>query len=75
MACPARHNTKTRTNNRRSHHALKPTSLIFCPKCKEKTLPNCVCKNCGTYKGKMIIDVMKGLNKKEKKAKAKEIKQ
>jgi len=33
-----------------------------------------VCPNCGTYKGKTIVDVLKGLDKKEKKAKQKELK-
>lgn len=31
------------------------------------------CPNCGTYKGRAVIDVMKKLNKKEKKAKEKEL--
>ena len=36
-------------------------------------MPHIVCQNCGYYKGKMVIDVMKKLNKKEKKLKEKEI--
>jgi len=75
MALPARHHSKSRTNKRRSHHSLKPLNLISCPKCKEKILANRVCPNCGTYKGKMVIDVLKGLDKKEKKAKQKELKE
>ncbi|HRZ29515.1 MAG TPA: 50S ribosomal protein L32 [Candidatus Paceibacterota bacterium] len=74
MALPARHHSKSRTNKRRSHHALTKVNLVSCPKCKEKVLANCVCPNCGTYKGKMIVDVLKGLDKKEKKAKQKELK-
>ncbi|MFA5230330.1 MAG: 50S ribosomal protein L32 [Candidatus Paceibacterota bacterium] len=74
MALPARHHTKSRTNKRRSHHALTKVNLVSCSKCKEKILANCVCPNCGTYKGKMIVDVLKGLDKKEKKAKQKELK-
>lgn len=74
MALPARHHSKSRTGKRRSHHALTPLNLISCPKCKEKIKPSRVCPNCGTYKGRMVIDVLKGLDKKEKKAKQKELK-
>jgi len=34
-----------------------------------------MCKNCGYYKGRMIVDVLKKLDKKEKKKKQKEIKE
>jgi len=74
MALPARHHSKSRTGKRRSHHAISTKNLVSCPKCKEQILPSRVCSNCGTYKGKVVIDVLKGLDKKEKKAKQKEIK-
>lgn len=34
-------------------------------------MPHMACPQCGTYKGREVIDVMKALNKKERKAKAK----
>ncbi len=74
MALPARHHTKSRTNKRRSHHGLDTQNLINCPKCKEPALPHKICGNCGTYKGKVMVDVLKGLDKKEKKAKQRELK-
>lgn len=61
--------TRGHTGNRRSHHALKAAQFIVCPKCKAETLPHTVCVNCGTYKGRMVIDVMAKINKKEKKQK------
>jgi large subunit ribosomal protein L32 len=36
-------------------------------------LPHTVCQNCGTYKGREMVDVMKKLTKKERKQKEKEI--
>lgn len=42
--------TKSATNNRRSHHALKPKTLLICSKCKHSVLPHRACANCGTYR-------------------------
>jgi large subunit ribosomal protein L32 len=75
MALPARHTSKNRRNNRRSHHAKVAKVLAICPKCKSVVNPHCICSNCGEYKGKMVVDVLKNLTKKEKKAKAKELKE
>jgi len=75
MALPARHHSKNRTHNRRSHHAKKLQLLAVCPKCKSVVKPHCICSNCGEYKGKMVVDVLKNLDKKEKKAKSKELKE
>ncbi|MCR4284315.1 MAG: 50S ribosomal protein L32 [Parcubacteria group bacterium] len=36
-------------------------------------MPHRVCKNCGSYKGKEVIDVLARLTKKEKKHKEKEL--
>ncbi|MGB9726594.1 MAG: 50S ribosomal protein L32 [Minisyncoccia bacterium] len=74
MGLPARHHSKSRRNKGRSHLALKPIKLVKCLHCGKKILPHQVCPYCGYYKGKEVIDVFKGLSKKEKKAKEKEIK-
>ena len=73
MALPARHHSRSRINKRRSHTAIKPLVFIKCPHCGERTLAHRVCPKCGFYKEKEIIDVLKGLSKKEKKIKQKEI--
>lgn len=73
MALPARHHTRSRINKRRAHLALKPKNLIKCPHCGRLILPHQVCPYCGYYKEEEIIDVYKGLSKKEKKQKAQEL--
>ncbi|OIO47416.1 MAG: 50S ribosomal protein L32 [Parcubacteria group bacterium CG1_02_40_82] len=65
--------TKSRRNKRRSHHALKTQIFGLCAKCGQSVLPHRVCLNCGTYRGREIVDVLKKLTKKEKKEKKKEM--
>lgn len=59
----------------RMHKYINRVALNVCPKCKKPILSHAVCLNCGSYKGKEVIDVLKALTKKEKKAKEKELKQ
>lgn len=73
MAVPKQRHTKTRRNNRRMHIFLKKPTLVICPKCGKPKLPHIVCRSCGYYKGKEVIDVLKKLTKKEKKKKEKEL--
>lgn len=72
MAVPKQRKTKSRRNQRRSHHALKKTGLASCTKCDDPLLPHTACSNCGTYKGREIIDVLAKLTKRERKAREKE---
>jgi large subunit ribosomal protein L32 len=57
------------------HKYAKTVVLNVCPKCKKPVLSHTTCLNCGTYKGKEVIDVLGKLTKKEKKIKEKEIKE
>ena len=72
MVIRMRH-TPSHTKNRRSHHALQNARMISCAKCNAAMLPHRVCANCGFYHGKEVVDVLKKLGKKERKAKEKEI--
>jgi len=72
MTVRMRH-TPSHTKNRRSHHALDAKSMARCAKCGADNLPHAVCLNCGYYRGREVVDVLKKLNKKERKAKEKEI--
>lgn len=66
MALPKQKTTKVRKNNRRSHHALKPQALVDCPQCGNPKLPHHVCKECGTYNGKEILETETKAKKEEK---------
>lgn len=54
---------------------MKGASITKCKKCNEPVLPLTLCENCGTYKERELIDVLKKLTKKEKKQREKEIKE
>jgi len=56
------------------HKYIKPVVLSLCPKCKKPVLSHTVCKNCGYYNGREVINVLADLTKKEKKLKEREIK-
>lgn len=49
--------TKSATNNRRSHHALKPKTLIACTKCGKAVKPHFACAFCGTYRSVQVVKV------------------
>lgn len=63
---PKQRHTKSRRNKRRSQIFLHPASLTICPHCKKPTLPHTICKNCGYYQNKEVIDVLKKTEKKRK---------
>lgn len=73
MAVPKQHRSKSRQGQRRMHIHLNAPKTTDCPKCGKPVLPHTLCKSCGFYKGKEIIDVLGKLNKKERKKKEKEI--
>lgn len=75
MGVPARHHSKSRRNKGRSHLSLSRFNFTKCSKCGRMVLPHRVCHYCGFYKNREIINVLKGLSKKEKKLKEKEIKE
>lgn len=65
--------TKGKRNRVRSHHALKAARFIVCGHCGKETVPHMMCRNCGYYGGRQVVDVLAKLDKKERKKKEKEL--
>jgi len=74
VAVPKQHRSKAKVGKSRMHKYIKPVSLSTCPTCKKFFLPHTVCKNCGYYRGREVINVFAQLTKKERKMKEKELK-
>jgi large subunit ribosomal protein L32 len=56
MAVPKKKTSKSKKNMRRSHDAISAPGISTCSQCQEPKLPHRVCANCGTYKGKEVLD-------------------
>lgn len=61
---------KRKSNSRHSsfvHHSQVKlqgiVNLIDCPNCKQKIINHHVCKNCGQYRGRKVIDMGKQVDK------------
>jgi large subunit ribosomal protein L32 len=56
MAVPFRKTSKTRKRMRRTHFKITVPGLVECPQCHEMKLAHRVCKNCGHYKGREVVE-------------------
>ncbi len=54
MPNPKRRHSKSRTAKRRTHDALKPTTVGPCAQCAELKPPHLVCSSCGYYRGRQV---------------------
>jgi large subunit ribosomal protein L32 len=57
MAHPKHKTSKSVTRKRRTHKKLAPASLVACPNCSEPMQPHHVCRYCGQYKGREVVEV------------------
>jgi len=57
MPNPKRRHSKTRTSKRRANDFLTTKSPATCPQCGAEKLPHRVCKECGYYRGRKVVDV------------------
>jgi large subunit ribosomal protein L32 len=71
MSVRMRH-TRAHTGNRRSHHGLSEPRLSKCSHCGELHVSHHVCKECGSYRGRIVIDVTKEVQKKKKREEGKQ---
>jgi large subunit ribosomal protein L32 len=67
MSVPKQHHTKTRRDRRRKRFVVKPAVTQKCPKCGNPVLPHQVCKKCGFYKGREVVNTLKKVEKKKSK--------
>ena len=57
MAVPKRRVSKARRDKRRSNvWKLDTPGMTKCPNCGEYNLSHRVCRNCGRYDGKVIVE-------------------
>lgn len=57
MAVPFRRTSKTKKRMRRNgNYIITANNTVKCTKCGEAIRPHRVCPNCGTYKGKTVIE-------------------
>jgi large subunit ribosomal protein L32 len=55
-ALPKHKVSKRREGYRRRHQYLKLPQLMTCPACGERKPTHLVCPNCGTYRGRQVIE-------------------
>jgi len=67
MSVPKQRHTKQRRDRKRDRFAIKTKATQKCPKCGSPILPHIVCKKCGFYKGREIVNTLKKVEKKKKK--------
>jgi large subunit ribosomal protein L32 len=65
---PKKRHSRARQGKRRAAIRLAVAKTVICPNCKAPILAHKICRACGYYKGKMVLD----LTKKTKKEKSNE---
>ncbi len=59
MAVPKRRQVRARTRSRRSQHdKIDIVMVTTCPNCKEPVRPHHVCRACGEYKGRAVLEIV-----------------
>jgi len=55
MPGPKRRPSKRKRDQRRAHDAVGVPARSNCPQCGEPKRPHRVCPNCGTYRGRELV--------------------
>ena len=56
MAHPKRKTSKQRRDKRRTHYKATAPTVSTCSNCGATTLYHRVCKECGYYKGNLVVE-------------------
>jgi large subunit ribosomal protein L32 len=67
---PKKRHSRARQGKRRASIKLQIPGFAVCPNCKETIYPHTVCKKCGFYDGKKILNVEKKAKIEVRKAKS-----
>ncbi|MBI4335479.1 MAG: 50S ribosomal protein L32 [Candidatus Omnitrophica bacterium] len=65
MPLPKRRHSRSRRDKRRGNDKLEAMNLSVCPQCSMPKQPHRVCRHCGYYKGRQVVQM--ATEKKEKK--------
>lgn len=57
MAAPKRRTSRSNTRSRRANWKATAVATVACPQCRTPKLPHAVCKECGTYRGRQVVEV------------------
>lgn len=56
---PKKRHSRQRQGKRRHAIKLEVPSVILCANCKSPTLPHAICRVCGYYSGKQVLNIKK----------------
>lgn len=56
---PKRRHSRQRKGKRRASISLSVPNAVVCPNCGNITIAHAVCKSCGFYKGKEVLNLRK----------------
>lgn len=59
MAVPKKKTSSARRDKRRANWKLTAPGIAECPQCGEMKLSHRICKHCGYYNKKQVVDVAK----------------
>ena len=55
--CPKNKSSRSHRDKRRANGKMTAPTLVKCSKCGALTMPHRVCRNCGSYNKKTVIEV------------------
>lgn len=58
MANPTHRHTRTRRDKRRANWKGQLPSISVCPECKELKESHRVCRSCGSYDGRKVLEIV-----------------
>jgi large subunit ribosomal protein L32 len=64
---PKKRHSRQRQGKRRAAIKLAVSKTVLCQNCQAPILPHKICRACGYYKGKMVLDLTKKSKKEETK--------